>query len=535
MIRIPLALFAAATGAATLWLSLRGLRRGTGRSALRALEAIPEGAFLLDRNLAILWRNSIASGCARDPAGDAEAGSIGALFRRGDAQVVEDRLRLLAGQPGAEDRFEAGMLRADGEALPVECVARNMLGVQGVDAILLCARDIAGIVRDRERFDGDLDQARRQADQKSRFMAVLGHEIRTPLQALESALRIQAGSTTTREERVELMDLSLRSATSLLQILDDLLELSRAEARVVPMRSETFDALEVTREVAALFAIQARAKGGSVSVVLEGRNRPLRGDAARIRQILSNLLGNSVRHAGGSSIEVVFRTRASSEDRVLCHWEIRDRGPGVSAEEAAAMFRMWHRGSQSAGSGLGLAIVQGLVDVMGGTVEAVVRSGGGLSVHVRLPLDAAEEDVPSLPSVSESLAFPGNPRILVAEDDRTNQIVIRRQLENLGCLPSVVVHGQAALDALERDAFDLVLLDCQMPVLDGYATCREIRRREMENGAARIPVLAVTAWAMQADKDQCFESGMDEVLTKPLRPSDLADALGRWLAKKSAG
>jgi CheY-like chemotaxis protein len=120
---------------------------------------------------------------------------------------------------------------------------------------------------------------------------------------------------------------------------------------------------------------------------------------------------------------------------------------------------------------------------------------------------------------------------LVAEDDRTNQVVIRRQLENLGCAPSLVAHGQAALNALEQGEFDLVLLDCQMPVLDGYDTCREIRKRETENGRPRIPVLAVTAWAMQSDKDQCFECGMDEVLTKPLRPVELSQALERWLPK----
>jgi two-component system sensor histidine kinase EvgS len=199
------------------------------------------------------------------------------------------------------------------------------------------------------------------------------------------------------------------------------------------------------------------------------------------------------------------------------------------------MFRMWQRGSQSAGSGLGLAIVQGLVEVMGGSVEATRRSGGGLSVHVHLPMDSAPEEISAPGSSPEARSFAGSRRILVAEDDRTNQIVIRRQLENLGCSPSLVPNGQAALDALDHEAFDLLLLDCQMPVLDGYATCREIRRREGETGRPRLPVLAVTAWAMQADKDQCFTSGMDEVLTKPLRPAELAEALGRWLPKVASG
>jgi CheY-like chemotaxis protein len=232
------------------------------------------------------------------------------------------------------------------------------------------------------------------------------------------------------------------------------------------------------------------------------------------------------------AIEIVYRSRPGTDGRVLCHWEIRDRGPGLTPQEAAAMFRMWHRGSESSGSGLGLAIVQGLVGVMGGTLEATQRSGGGLSVHVRLPMDAAAEIAapPSGPTAVKDLAIRGA-RILVAEDDRTNQIVIRRQLENLGCIPTVVADGREALDAMAGGSFDMVLLDCQMPVLDGYATCREIRRLETENGTARQPILAVTAWAMQSDKDRCFESGMDQVLTKPLRAAELAEALRKWLPK----
>ncbi len=525
MIRLAVVIPAVAAGMIISWVSFRGLRRCMRQSGLRALDALPDGVFLVDRNLGIVWRNSLVS------QGRMQGGSIKDAFHAEDAEILDYRLRVLLESRGAEERFEARILCADGGSLAVECVARNMFGVGGIDALLIQTRDIADQVRNRERIDGALDQAQRLAAEKNQFLAVLGHEIRTPLQALEAALRTQVEATTPEVERSELLNLSLRSATSLLQILDDLLELSRAAARVMPVRSEPFDAMAVTRDVANIFGIQARAKGGSVHAVQEGNNPPLKGDAARIRQILANLVGNSVRHAGGSSIEVVFRARTSSNDRVLCHWEIRDRGPGVSSEEAAAMFRMWQRGSQSTGSGLGLAIVQGLVEVMGGSVEAARRSGGGLCVHVYLPLEVAPEKVVSPDPPREPKLFSGSPRILVAEDDRTNQVVIRRQLENLGCAPSLVAHGQAALNALEQGEFDLVLLDCQMPVLDGYDTCREIRKRETENGRPRIPVLAVTAWAMQSDKDQCFECGMDEVLTKPLRPVELSQALERWLPK----
>jgi CheY-like chemotaxis protein len=204
----------------------------------------------------------------------------------------------------------------------------------------------------------------------------------------------------------------------------------------------------------------------------------------------------------------------------------------MSGKEVASMFRIWHKGASSTGSGLGMAIVQGLVDAMGGSIDVSPRPGGGLSVHVQLPMDVAEQ--PPAPVVearadASKVAGDGRPRVLVAEDDRTNQIVIRRQLENLGCRAVVVADGQLALDELRSSGFDIVLLDCQMPVLDGYGACREIRRLEKEKGSPRVPVLAVTAWAMQADRDLCMESGMDAVLTKPLRQAELASALSSWI------
>jgi two-component system sensor histidine kinase EvgS len=507
-----------------------GRRRNHG--VLAVLDALPDGITLVDAQGRVQWLNTTAMHKTGWRQADIVGKSIVDIVHPDDAAFMQERFMAIAATPMSSDRMECRLRLPGNGYISLECTMRNLFGVEEIDAVMFCTRDISAQINWRRQLEAAREQAEKQASERGQFLAVLGHEIRTPLQALEAALRMQVDESTPPEEAQELRALSLRSAGSLLQILDDLLDLSRLNAKVAPVRSEPFDPLDVAREIAGIFDVQARAKGGSVRAVQEGRDVHLLGESARVRQILSNLVGNAVRHAGGGEIEIALRIQISSGRKATGHWEIRDRGPGMSGKEVASMFRIWHKGASSTGSGLGMAIVQGLVDAMGGSIDVSPRPGGGLSVHVQLPMDVAEQ--PPAPVVearadASKVAGDGRPRVLVAEDDRTNQIVIRRQLENLGCRAVVVADGQLALDELRSSGFDIVLLDCQMPVLDGYGACREIRRLEKEKGSPRVPVLAVTAWAMQADRDLCMESGMDAVLTKPLRQAELASALSSWI------
>ncbi|MBK9579175.1 MAG: response regulator [Fibrobacterota bacterium] len=504
------------------------------------LESLPDAVMLLDREGRVQWvSRSLQSMLGWNL--EAIRGHQGLeLVHPDDLPRIQPIFQEVLLTPGLECVSEFRAISKDRGPVFVETATQNRLDVPSIRSVVLTAREITERVKARETLQEAKDFADRMASEKAQFLAVLAHEIRTPLQAMETAFRSLETDHLEPAEALELRVLSSRSAKSLLQILDDLLDLSREEARVIPVRSESFDPMDVVSEVAGLFDVPAKDSGGSVTSVCEGGTDHLLGDAARIRQILANLVGNAVRHAPGVPVEVSYKGTQECDGMQRCVWEVRDRGPGLSVQDAAQMFQMWKKGATSRGSGLGLSIVRGLVEVLGGVVEAFPRPGGGLVVRVELPMQRSQGIPSKHPSSDSSTATTGfpegmKPMVLVAEDDRTNQVVIRRQLENLGCIPIIAADGQYALDEFERGGIDVVLMDCQMPRMDGYQASRAIRQLEARLGTARVPILAVTAWAMQSDKELCLESGMDEVLTKPLRPKVLEAALVRWLAPPRGG
>ena len=517
---------------------LYGRRResSTGRDIERirvVLDELPAGVTVLDFHGRIQWvSESTHRLFGWDPAA-AKGRSAFELVHPDDRQRIIEKFASLLTRPGGVEVVEFRFQRADGAWIPLEATARNLRDVPGIEGVLLSGRDLS----ERDLANSRLEEAKLHAErvlaEKNEFLAILGHEVRTPLQAINAALDVVHRQIPAGDASKEILEHATRSAESLLQILDDLLAMSRSEAKLAPVRRISFDPVALTGEIVGLFDIPTRRKGGRIVPVV-GTSRPMVGDPARLRQILSNLVGNSVRYAGETEIEVAFQEHG---DEAV--WEVRDRGPGLQEGDTTRLFRKWERGREDVpGSGLGLAIVADIVQSMQGSLQAFQREGGGLVVRVRFPMIAPEKlgsDM-QLPKVAPSRSSAGHrPRILVAEDDRTNQVVIRKQLENLGCDPVIASDGAVALDLLDKQAFDMVLMDCQMPVLDGFGAARAIREREARNSVARLPVLAVTAWAMQEDQERCLRSGMDEVLTKPLRQTVLADALSRWIGHRQPG
>jgi len=526
--------------AALGWIAWQSLRRSPARSedgmterVRSVLDELPEGITILDAQGKIVWMTESTHRRFGWTVEHVLGTSVFQLVHPEDQSRVAARFADLVARPGHQETIEFRHETSTGGYVALECTARNLLGVRGIDGILVSGRDLT----ERSVALHQLEEAKLHAErilaEKSEFLAILGHEVRTPLQAIFAALDAVHAQTRPGDPAREMVDHATKSAESLLQILDDLLVMSRAEAGMAPVRRVEFDPVEVVDEIVGLFDVPVRKKSGSIrSIHPSGRCRMV-GDPARLRQILANLVGNAVRYAGDSEIEVEFQTSIGPDDRSEGVWEVRDRGPGLQEADASRLFRKWERAREDVpGSGLGLAIVADIVQSMKGTLLAFPREGGGLVVRLRLPLTAPEKPKTEThleKCVPRRLIDPRRPRVLVAEDDRTNQIVIRKQLESLGCEAVITGDGAAALLKWESDAFDLVLLDCQMPVLDGFDTVKEIRRRELEHDKPRLPVLAVTAWAMFDDQQLCLQSGMDEVLTKPLRPAVLADALSRWL------
>ncbi|CAG0972913.1 two-component system, NarL family, sensor histidine kinase BarA [Myxococcaceae bacterium] len=399
------------------------------------------------------------------------------------------------------------------------------------DAVL---DELASSNRDLERARSAAVEATRA---KSEFLATMSHEIRTPMNGVVGTLDLLR-TTKLDPEQSELLDVVQASADALLVLIDDILDLSRVEGGRLVLVREPFDPAALVREAVEVFRGRATTRGLSLEVGIgKGIPSALVGDRTRLRQVLLNLVGNAVKFTEQGSVTV----RIAPAPGIGLHLEVEDTGIGISPELRAKLFQPFVQEESPAarrfgGSGLGLAISRRLVEAMGGTIGVESPSRGGSCFLVDLPLPRADEAL-APPASAERIPTRGialasfDGRVLVAEDDPVNQKVVRALLERLGCEVTLVADGRAAVDAALAGDFDLVLMDCQMPVLDGFAATQEIRRCEAAD--SRLPILALTASAMATDRERSLAAGMDGHLTKPLRAVVLADELSRWLPKRS--
>jgi CheY-like chemotaxis protein len=282
--------------------------------------------------------------------------------------------------------------------------------------------------------------------------------------------------------------------------------------------------------------------------------RWVRGDAGRLRQVLLNLIGNAVKFTDHGTVDVSLTLKGTTPDQIELNFSVRDTGIGIPPEIRKKLFQPFVQADGSTnrrhgGTGLGLAICKQLVERMGGEIECQSAAGEGsvFSFTAKLGVRQAQDysrpaedmlpkEVPALPAAQPGTAaasrqevghsHPGRPRVLVAEDNVVNQKVAVRMLQRLGCEAEVAVNGREALAALESISFDLILMDCQMPEMDGYQAATEIRRRE--SGPGRLPIIALTAHAIQGSREKCLEAGMDDYLSKPINPQTLSEMLRRW-------
>jgi CheY-like chemotaxis protein/HPt (histidine-containing phosphotransfer) domain-containing protein len=338
----------------------------------------------------------------------------------------------------------------------------------------------------------------------------------------------------------------------LLSLVDDILDFSKIEAGEVLIESIDFDLRDVVRDAAAIFEERAREKGlgldGSV-----GRDVPvyLTGDPFRIRQILTNLLSNAIKFTEEGEVVLKVGHAETSGDSVTIRFEVTDTGIGMDEEQRARLFRPFSQADPSTtrrygGTGLGLAISGQLVDLLGGEMSVKSEPGIGSSFSFTVPLEKQKvreqgatlvktlEQSPELPppmnrkGVEEPEAGRSGACVLVVEDTLTNQMVAVELLERRGYAADVVFNGAQALDVLSRVPYAAVLMDLQMPEMDGYEATAEIRRRE--GTGRRTPIIAMTAHALQGDREKALAAGMDDHLSKPIRPEELDRVLKKWVA-----
>ena len=369
---------------------------------------------------------------------------------------------------------------------------------------------------------------------KSQFLANMSHEIRTPMNGVLGMAELLLDTPLSELQRRHLEALH-RSGENLLDIINDILDLSKIEAGRLELSPSEFGLRRTMSDLVESFRERAARKGIELgSRVAEDVPDALRGDVVRLRQVLNNLVGNAVKftETGSVAIEVELAPRREAGRHWLC-MSVRDTGIGIAPEQQSKIFDAFSQADAShsrryGGTGLGLTISRQLITLLGGTLSLESTPGVGSTFRFDIPFEPGTMSDAPKPSLASALT-PLRGRVLLAEDNAVNREVARAALESFGVNVSVAENGVEVLKAVSENKFDLVLMDCQMPQMDGFAATRRIRADERRDGPRRLPIIAVTASAIDGDRERCIAAGMDDYLSKPFRQTMLHALLEKWL------
>ena len=406
---------------------------------------------------------------------------------------------------------------------------------------------ITMLVNERQEATRQLQAAKELSDSTSRaksaFLANMSHEIRTPMNGILGMTQLLQADSVSDLERQQYAAIILSSGKVLLNILNDVLDLSKIEAGKLQLIEDDFDPFSVVAETVDLFRATAKSKSLNIDLAF-GRLSCVNfiSDSIRLREMISNLLSNAVKFTNQGSITVATRELESDDINSLIEFSVSDTGIGIPTIEQSKLFLPFSQIDTSStrkhgGTGLGLSIVGALANLMGGNVGVESAEGKGarfwFTIRARKLASANGAAVKAVPAASlfsaASPQFPG--RVLVVEDLDTNRIVIKTMLKRLGIQCDDVTNGKEAVDLLQAEtvSYDLVLMDMQMPVMDGIKATEKIRAWEKAHAKPRTPIAALTAGAYAEDRQSCINAGMDDYLTKPIVVSELKMLVERWL------
>ncbi len=449
---------------------------------------------------------------------------------------------------GKPDEREWTYIRKDGSRFPVLLSVTALFDERGkVTGYLGVASDIT----ERKRFASELVKAKEAAERashaKSDFLAVMSHEIRTPLNAILGMNNLLLDSPLDARQR-EFAQTSAHSGEALLELINDILDFSKIESgEQLQFEDEDFSLRELVGGVVQLLRPRAGSGGIQIEATVAAEvPDKLRSDDGRLRQVLVNLVGNAIKFTDRGSVNIKVLYLAEAADTVHLRFEVQDTGIGIRPEDQARLFQPFTQADSSAsrrrgGTGLGLVICRRIVEMLGGRISMQSTAGSGSLFWFELKLQKATQIFSRPGEAAASVAgemFTPNAapisngrglRVLVAEDHDTNRRLASFMLESLGLRPDFAGNGLEAVESWERTGYDVILMDCQMPEVDGFQATQEIRRRELSRGVAtarRVHIVALTANALKGDRERCLAVGMDGYLSKPFTQQQLREALG---------
>jgi signal transduction histidine kinase/CheY-like chemotaxis protein/HPt (histidine-containing phosphotransfer) domain-containing protein len=371
---------------------------------------------------------------------------------------------------------------------------------------------------------------------KSEFLANMSHEIRTPLNGTIGAMQLLEASPLNDKQR-KFAGTAKACANALLALINDILDFSKIEAGKLELVREAFNLRQIVDETITIFSPRASEKDLFLTCQFPSEiSSGWWGDAARIRQILVNLIGNALKFTHTGGIEVRIDRLAQDDDFATLKVSVRDSGIGIPKDRLDRLFKSFSQVDASTtrqygGTGLGLAITRQLADLMGGNVGVESTEGAGSTFWFTAKLQQAPETaIETIESATATGQLPQPGRILIIDDNDVNQMILSEMLKQAGHQVKIAGNGKEGLEHFGREAFDLIITDCQMPVMDGYEMTSIIRESEsVSTDTPRIPIIALTSSALKGDGDRCIEAGMDDYATKPIEQNKLFSLIHRWM------